>query len=443
MAKKVQSPPPPDKDEPSASSLLNFLGTGKVLMDLIEKRTPELTRGLMVEWGVKKLKAQGVAVTAPLAARLQRWIRAGGKGEFRAKNANGQRVVLKAQFTAAEERSIGKKLERLVTRLYESGAKTSVKTAHKALRPIYDKTWPAQSRHLKKVRLGFEQRLHGRYGVGLELYAMQLTLSYELGDSINRVVREKWPTCEMAQWVDALSRLHARACQIGYEIEALLRAGFPDGAMARWRSLHEVSVMFEFISRNGADTAVRYLAHDAIESWNAARGYNEMAKRLKHTPYTEEEMAAIKSAYDDAVATYGPEFESDYGWAAKALNIKRPRIWEIERAVGLDHFRPYYKFASHNVHANPKGVIYRLSVNGDRSLLPTGPSNVGLTEPANNAALAISRITLGFARITESLDALCVSSMLNEIPREIGNAFMRAERAILADEDKIQRSRKK
>ena len=35
---------------------------------------------------------------------------------------------------------------------------------------------------------------------------------------------------------------------------------------------------------------------------------------------------------------------------------------DIERAVRLDHLRPYYKLASHNVHANPKGMLFRLGL---------------------------------------------------------------------------------
>jgi len=422
---------------------LNFLGTEQFLSDLVEKRTSKVTEILVLEWSTKKLKTQGVTITKQIVARLWRWLRADGKGEFRATDATGKLVTIKCEFSPAERRSIGKKLERRIVRLVESGAKAAVKTAHKTLRPHYDRSWPKESRKLRKERRDFERRLHDRYSIPFELFAMQLRLSRELGDSINQVIRERWQTGEVAQLVDALSRLHARGCQISCEIAALLRAGYPDGAMARWRSLHEVSVIFEFIRANGADTAVRYLAHDAIESWNAARGYNAMAKRLKHTPYTDAEMAKMKATANTAVATYGPEFESEYGWAAKALKNRRPKFAEIERAVELDHFRPYYKFASHNVHANPKGVLYRLSTNGDQSIMPTGPSNLGFTPPGNNASLTLNRITVGYANFAESLDALCVVSMLCKLPGQIGKAFVQAERMVEADEARIHRMMKK
>ena len=42
-----------------------------------------------------------------------------------------------------------------------------------------------------------------------------------------------------------------RACQVTDEIICLLENGFADGAMARWRTLHEIAVVAVVISQHG------------------------------------------------------------------------------------------------------------------------------------------------------------------------------------------------
>jgi hypothetical protein len=39
-----------------------------------------------------------------------------------------------------------------------------------------------------------------------------------------------------------------------------------------------------------------------------------------------------------------------------------PTFKDIERAAGIDHLRAHYRMASHNVHANPKGVFFKLGM---------------------------------------------------------------------------------
>lgn len=60
-------------------------------------------------------------------------------------------------------------------------------------------------------------------------------------------------------------------------------------------------------------------------------------------------MADLKEAYDQAVQKYGSGFRNPYGWAAGASGKKSPTFADIEHSVKLDHFRSYYKLASHGV----------------------------------------------------------------------------------------------
>ncbi len=322
----------------------------------------------------------------------------------------------------------------------EKATEATIRAVIPLLRRDFGKTWPAHSRYLARFNKGFEQRLSKRYEPGFELLTMHLTLAREVGEQVNLEARAAKKRGASAVFVDVLTRLHARACQIAHEVTVLLRAGYSDGAMARWRSLHEVSIVLQFIAMHGPRMAVRYSNHEAVESLKAARGYNDKAARLKHQPYTDAELAQIAKDTAAIIAKYEPGYDSEYGWAARALNQRKPNFADIEKAVGLDHFRPYYKFASHNVHANPKGIFYRLCVLGDRGLLPAGATNAGLTDPAQNTALSITQATATIARLTpDSIDRWCVVGVINNLVTEIGEAFWKTEQEIQKDETRLRR----
>jgi hypothetical protein len=95
----------------------------------------------------------------------------------------------------------------------------------------------------------------------------------------------------------ALVGLHARACQIGKEILAPLREGFADGAHARWRSLHEVTVIAKFIYAQDQDLAEKYLLHHVIDARKAAYQHRKYADRLSEPPPTDAELAQLDGEY--------------------------------------------------------------------------------------------------------------------------------------------------
>src|SRR5690606_17251011 len=129
--------------------------------------------------------------------------------------------------------------------------------------------------------------------------------------------------------------------------------------------------------------------HDAIESWRAAEQYNKFSERLGTEEYSNSELAAIKANFDAAILKHGSGFEKPNGWAASILPKKKIDFFDLEEAADLSHLRPYYKLASHGVHAGPKGILFELGLVPNKNLLLAGPSNFGFTDPAHNTALAL------------------------------------------------------
>jgi hypothetical protein len=66
-----------------------------------------------------------------------------------------------------------------------------------------------------------------------------------------------------------LIRLLVRACQVTDEILCLLENGFAGGAMARWRTRHEIAVVAAVILQHSDEISKRYLAHQHVESKRA------------------------------------------------------------------------------------------------------------------------------------------------------------------------------
>jgi hypothetical protein len=79
----------------------------------------------------------------------------------------------------------------------------------------------------------------------------------------------------LQEW-EILIRLLVRAWQVTDEILCLLENGFADGAMARWRTLHEIHVVAAVLMRHGESITERYLAHQAVESKRISCSFPQM-----------------------------------------------------------------------------------------------------------------------------------------------------------------------
>ena len=87
-------------------------------------------------------------------------------------------------------------------------------------------------------------------------------------------------------------------------------------------------------------------------------------------------MNEIEADYAAVLEKYGPDFGNSQGWAPKHLEKRDPNIADIQGAAGIDHLAPYYRMASHNVHANPNGVFFKLGLIDEASTMLAGPSCV-------------------------------------------------------------------
>lgn len=229
-----------------------------------------------------------------------------------------------------------------------------------------------------------------------------------------------------------LIRLHAKACSISNEILILLKNGYSDGAHARWRSLHEINVTLQFINSNSPDCAERFLAHEIYDSYYGMKFHKKYEHRLQEKGPTEEEYETITQAFNDAKEKYGKEFDSQYGWATPFLpeSNRAHGFQSLEKAVELDHMRPYFKWANQNIHSSAKTITKSLTVPSfNANIINIGPSNFGLTDPAQNTALSLTQATAVILTIIENEKSIVTMNSLTKLTETIGKKFLETARA--------------
>ena len=284
----------------------------------------------------------------------------------------------------------------------------------------------------REVRRQFEKSLRNHWQRPLDLLELFIILATKVGDDFSRQFRNEDARSDDYTF-EALTRLHAKACQISHEVLTLLNSGLADGAHARWRSLHEIAVVSSLIGEHGQELAERYLRHDTVQRYKLVCEFQKYANRNNEEPIPQEALDSLKTERDKLVSRFGDEFKRDYGWAAEVTKSKNPTMREIEKQVRLDHVRPSYKQASDNVHPNSHGAYHRLGLGSDSNkVLLAGRSIVGLTYPGHSTAKSLTLTTITLLMTRPTLYNIAVSNILPKLGNEVGEAFLEAHQKVAA-----------
>nr|WP_320048705.1 DUF5677 domain-containing protein [uncultured Desulfuromonas sp.] len=280
----------------------------------------------------------------------------------------------------------------------------------------------------RKLARGFEKRNLKRWAKAFDLLETHIVICTESGEEFNSSYR---PTAVDGNDLvfDIVVRHHARACHIAQEVLSLLKSGFADAAHARWRALHEVNVTAMFIAKYGQDCAERFYFHDIVDSYDGMVEHKKYEDRLQEKAASQEVIDSCKVKYDELIARYGKKFGDHYGWASYLFpNHRRVSFTAIEKDVGLDHMRPYYKWASQNIHAGSKGMRNRLGLcEAKEDILLVGQSNSGMTDPAHATAISLSQITCTLLMLQPTLDHIVIIKISDEFQEDVGRAFLESE----------------
>jgi len=303
---------------------------------------------------------------------------------------------------------------------------------------LFEKLKSDAPRILKKHRRqrdGFCKRLNKKWKKPIDLLELFLLISYEIGAEFNGSNRDE-ASKNNDFLFDVLTRQHARACQIGFEILALLKSGLADGAFARWRTLYETVVISFLIKEYRLDLPERFLKYEIIESYKQALEYQKHCTRLGYKPLGAKEIQQLESLKTSLLKTYGKDFYKEYGWIPTSI-LSNPNFAKIEALVKFDHLRPYYKMACFNVHSGPKSIRFKLGLIADSSksqALLAGPSNYGLADPGQSMAIAMYQITVCLLSTKPNVQHLVTIGVMQRLLDEICPAFVKVQLKIEEEE---------
>jgi hypothetical protein len=404
----------------------------KTLHDTFIKAVGQLPKQIFRQLLTEKLKSYGIEFSPQKQRQLETIILNGESKTFHLKRWRWwERENIVLDFNEEDIQEIEQRFDEVVERLPQLIEDISNQLSNDLLVTL-KKKWRGELRRQRRETAGFQKRLLARWGLPLDLLRMLLTISREFGDSVNQELR-KTLSPNSNHLIEVLTRLHARACQVVDEILVLLSVGFADGAMARWRTLHEIAVVALFIGKHGDELAERYILHQHVESRWAMRDYVACQERLGYEPVESDEVAAVEQSYEATIDRFGQTFGNQYGWAADKLKNSNPKFANIERAVGISHFRAHYRMASHNVHGNPKGVFFKLGLIKDMNILPAGPSIFGLADPGHSAAISLVQISAELALLHPTLDNIVMLRIMHALEGEIGQTFGDAHQKLVDD----------
>jgi len=241
-------------------------------------------------------------------------------------------------------------------------------------------------------RNAFRRRLMRRWSDALDSLEELIAKCAELGDLVAEIQHDD------SQLFWALDLLRSRAVQIGWEVHILASSGYADGAYARWRTLHELAVVSEFLREFGEDAAVRYLEHVHVKNRQVIREYNECCQNgLGYPAIPQSDVDNSERKKKQLLERHGPEFGKQLGWAAKWCGKKDPSFLDLREKVGYKHWKAHYGMANHAIHAGPHGVLFRLGHPLKSKPLPlSGPSLVGIGVPIHASAISLMHVTFSF-----------------------------------------------
>jgi hypothetical protein len=276
---------------------------------------------------------------------------------------------------------------------------------------------------------GFEKRNIKRWSKAFDLLETHIVFCTEAGEEFNTSYR---PTAVKNNNIvfDIVVRHHARACHIAQEVLHLLKSGFADAAQARWRALHEVNATAMFIAKHGQDCAERFYFHDIVDSYDGMLEHKKYEDRLQEKAASQDEIDSCKLEYDKVISRYGNKFKDYYGWASNIFpTYRRVGFIAIEKNVNLDHMRPYYKWASQNVHSGSKGMRSRLGLcEAKEDILLVGQSNSGITDPAHATAISLFQITCTLLVLEPTIDHIVLMKIMDDYQEDVGSALMDVEK---------------
>jgi len=344
--------------------------------------------------------------------------------------------ILEEHIKVKKEIPTGKKLEKLI----KDVSKSALPKFSKEVKNNLDKDSKKMLNSQRRYQRGFESRLYQRWKTAFDLLECLIRVALESGEAHKNKLAKTTNKSNMYKRA-ALIKIHARAVHIANEILVLLKAGYADGANARWRSLHELAIISFFLNENNDDVSKRYLDHDIVKRFKEAKDYKKAYKKLGYPPLGRKEFNKLKKENDNLIKNYGKEFKYVNGFEWIPKNILSNRNFRaLEEHVRLEKLHPFYNLSSNSVHGGARG-FYRLGLmdKWQDKILLAGASNYGLADPLQNTAISLLHVSVSLLAIEPDFDSIVQMQVIDKYVKEIGLISVKIQKQIESDEKKFRK----
>jgi hypothetical protein len=391
---------------------------------------------LVADLVVERLTAQGASPSPADRRAIEKAVRTNGVRTLRIKTARSRGKPLTVTLTDADGDAIVGRLDRVTKALpamIRGVVDEFVPRMLSTIRRAYPPAIRADERRYRRL----EAEIRQAWREPLASLELLIELTRRMMRTIDDYCAEH--PAARPKLVHVLARLHIRSAHVAREILTLLRCGYPDAAMARWRTLHEIATVMCLLSEHEEECAGRYLDHQVVQEYEDAKRYQDAAAGLGRRPLSDARVAKLLAAREAMLVRHGKPFRHEFGWAASALKMEKPTFLDIEKAVGRSHLRPYYRLAGDNVHAGIMGALYKLGTK-EAGMLLLEPTPVGLEEPGQNTALALALVLAAVARVCPAIDALVMTKAALALADEAVGQFVSVGRSLKVTTHKRPRS---
>lgn len=262
---------------------------------------------------------------------------------------------------------------------------------------------PRLAKTLRRDEQRLAKRMRQVWGRADVAFQANNYIGYELGAHVARSSKQHGPK------MLALIGAHGRALRTASEVRQLAMSGFHAAATARWRSLHELSVLSHVLNEADPEVSERYLAYARIEQLRDLEHFQRHAEALNRNPFGPDEVERIERQAAETVERWGPEMIKENGWALPLFpNQKRVTFIDLESLAGLSHMRPFYRLGNNHIHSGPRAGELNLTDLTSRGTpaITVGASVFGdIAETCHGAMISVHQAT-----------AALVSAHLNELP---------------------------
>lgn len=277
----------------------------------------------------------------------------------------------------------------------------------------------------------FIKRNRERWSLGFQKLHALREISLQAGMNFQKQFL-KYDQYKNDELLGVLMRQHAHACRISGEIIHLLEGGYPDAAVARWRTLYEMVITCLLIKKYGRDAAIDYIKYGIVKRAEGLNEHQRTANEMGVETFSQEEIDFANAQKQEIT-----EGESGWHWARKYAGVSK--FEKLRAHVGLDKWSHNYKLASRNIHSDyfEMRSLYAMR-EAKNDMLLVGSSDSGLTEPAHFTAISLAQITSIFltayiedeSKELDYDDSIVFMKIINNCVKEVGEAFLNAEQEI-------------